>query len=433
MRIALVFCRIDNLFAEYKAGVFSLFESNPPLGLGAIGTIATEMEQEVKIFDQLLHNQNNEELIESICDFEPDMVGFSCTSLNIENSIICAKRLKSLVGSILFAGGIHITLCTKEVLKKEVFDFLISGEGEQVFKKVIESLIDNKKINDIEEKGLWVTGSDKDCGTAVLTCVDQPILNRKIFELELYKNKGALLDETPCFSIFSSRGCPFTCKFCSKPDYFKIYRQRQIDNVIEEIHDLIDNYGAKSISFREDNFTVDIDRLKKFCERMIYEFGGDFYWECESRADLPTEVIQLMYNAGCRGIWCGVETIVPRWSEWINKGLKRENVEKFYSDCKNIGIKTGALFMFGFPTQTAQEIQEDINFAISLPTVFSAFQCLAIFPGSPLEEFYIEHPNLKHDVTSKVALALTEGYTYEDMIMKELEINRKIKSNRIKD
>lgn len=433
MKIALVFCHVDKIYEDCPAGVFSIFESNPPLGLCAIGTVAKLKCNEVKVFDQLLHHYSLTDLLRVIESYKPDMVGFSCTSLNIETSLTCAKKLKSDIDCIVFAGGIHVTLCTQQVMAAGVFDFLLSGEGEEIFDLAL-SAIDKSGLaglNSVKCKGIWTKNGTGDNGVAVLSEIDQPTIDRSILEINMYRNKGALLDETPCYSLFSSRGCPFACKFCSKPAYFKNYRQRQIEKVCDEIRELVDNYGAKAISFREDNFTVDTARLKLFCEKMINEFGGQLPWECESRAELPYEILQLMYTAGCRGIWCGVETIVPKWSKWINKGLTEKKVVKFYANCERIGIKTGALFMFGFPDQTEEELLEDINFALNLHTVFSAFQCMAIFPGSPLASYYANHPELCHNITANVSLALTKGYTYRDMINREREINLRIKSNRV--
>ncbi|MDD6109308.1 MAG: radical SAM protein [Ruminococcus sp.] len=432
MKIALVFCRIDDAFASYPAGVFSIFESNPPLGLAAIGTVAKLRGHTVQIFDQLLYHDSNNRLLERLTAFSPDITGFSCTSLNIQNSEQCARIIKNRCGSIVFAGGIHITLCTKEVLERDVFDFLISGEGEEVFDAVLDKLEHSGNLNQMPETtGFWQRGCSLDKGIAVLNTIDQPLIDRSIMDYHAYKNKGALLDKTPCYSLFSSRGCPFSCKFCSKPDYFKQYRCRRIDQIIREIRYLINICGGKSISFREDNFTVDRKRLFHFCDAMIEAFGGKLYWECESRADMPRALLEKMYQAGCRGIWCGIETIVPRWSEWICKDLKRESVELFYRDCQEIGIATGALFMFGFPDQTEAELEEDIAFAASLPTRFSAFQCLAIFPASPLIPYYAEHPELCHRITNNVSLAMTKGKTWQEMIATEKEINQKIRSIRL--
>lgn len=431
MRIALVFCKIDDRFSECRAGVFSIFESNPPLGLAAIGTIAKRKGNEIKIFDQLLKNQSNSELLDSINTFDPQIIGFACTSLNIDNSIECAKRIKSDNSKpVLVAGGIHVTLCAKEVHDLGLFDFLVKGEGEEVFSKIIDAVREGRG-SQLSVPGVWSRSGIKEPDTAILSTIDQPIIDRTLIDIYAYKNTGALLKEKPCYSVFSSRGCPFKCSFCSKPDYFKLYREREINNVIEEIEILVNTFGAKAISFREDNFTVNIRRLERFCDAMRRKFGGNLPWECESRAELSKEVLEMMYSAGCRGIWCGVETVVSKWSKWINKQLKKETVDRFYADCYQIGMKTGALFMFGFPYQTEEELRMDVNYAKNLSTEFSAFQCLAVFPGSPLIGFYEEHPELIHKVSTSTSLALTEGKTFEEMILTEQSINQCIRSSRM--
>ena len=431
MRIALVFCTIDDVFQRYPAGVFSLFESNPPLGLAAIGTIAKERHHAVRIFDPLLHHQDMEALLADILSFAPDLVGFACTSLNVAHSLACARILKDRYHKLVCAGGIHVTLCQEELQRQQVFDFLIIGEGEEVFRDVLCTLEQGRPLSSLHRQGFRSCGDPAPSGTAVLSTVNQPLIDRSLMDLRAYKNRGALLDEQPCYSLFSSRGCPFHCKFCSKPAYFKQYRERSIDHVLAEIHQLVDDEGAKAISFREDNFTVHPKRLEAFCRRMMEDFDGMLPWECESRAELPKTLLELMYRAGCRGIWCGVETVVPRWSRWIAKGLERKTVERFYHDCQEVGIRTGALFLFGFPEQTEEELEEDISFAQHLPTVFSAFQCLAMFPGSLLSDYYAEHPERCAPVTADTALALLPGKTAEEMIVLERRINERIRSNRL--
>ena len=69
-------------------------------------------------------------------------------------------------------------------------------------------------------------------------------------------------------------------------------------------------------------------------------------------------------------------------------------------------------------------------FAISLPTEFSAFQCLAIFPGSLLLDFYKEGKNCAF-ITKNVALSLINGKSPEEMISLEEKINRRIRSTRL--
>lgn len=160
------------------------------------------------------------------------MVDFSCTSLNIETSLTCARKLKEDIGCIVFAGGIHITLCTQQVMAEGVFDFLLSGEGEEIFDLALSTINESglAGLNGVKRRGIWLKNGIEDNGVAVLSDIDQPRIDGSILDLNMYRNKGALLDETPCYSLFSSRGCPFACKFCSKPSYFKNYRQQQIES-----------------------------------------------------------------------------------------------------------------------------------------------------------------------------------------------------------
>lgn len=431
MNVALVYCVTDKVFTDLGAGTFTTYESNPPLGLAAIGTTALLHSCSVRIYDQSLTHSDNDSLVGEILSFSPDIVGFSCTSFNLENSIDCAVRVKRLTGCLVFAGGIHVSLCARKVWGREVFDFLISGEGEEVFGEVLRCLMAGKSLGGLEVVGLWHKELERDCGTAILRDINQPMIERGLLPLSHYRNKGALLGETPCYSLFRSRGCPYHCRFCSKPDYFKLYRHRDSDRVIREIECLIDSFGARAVSFREDNFTADRKSLESFCEAMHYTFGGKLFWECESRAELSRETLAMMHKAGCRGIWCGVETVSPKWQKWINKRLPPETVTRFYNDCKNIGIRTGALFMLGFPYQTDDELKHDVAFAISLPVTFSAFQVLSLFPGSPLKGFYDAHPELCEKVTDSIAIALTAGMNAREMIERERRVNTEIRSSRL--
>ena len=123
------------------------------------------------------------------------------------------------------------------------------------------------------------------------------------------------------------------------------------------------------MSFREDNFTVNTKSLEEFCEAML-----------TTSAKIFSGNARAAQNSALRLSWCGVETVNPKWQKWSNKLIPPESVIKFYDNCQNIGIKTGALFMLVFPYQTEEELKQDVDFAMRLPVSFSAFQVLALFP-----------------------------------------------------
>ena len=98
---------------------------------------------------------------------------------------------------------------------------MINGEGEEVCSEVLDAIIAGKNIRNLEIPGLWHKDTEKNCGTTILKNINQPIVeDREILYLAQYKNKGALLDEIPCYSLFSSRRCPY--KFLNKEDKKKM-------------------------------------------------------------------------------------------------------------------------------------------------------------------------------------------------------------------
>jgi radical SAM superfamily enzyme YgiQ (UPF0313 family) len=63
------------------------------------------------------------------------------------------------------------------------------------------------------------------------------------------------------FFVLTTRGCPYTCTFCSIPSFYKTpkgsaWRARSVDNVLAELHYLVTSWRAEAISFLDDEFLV---------------------------------------------------------------------------------------------------------------------------------------------------------------------------------
>lgn len=426
MKIVLVYCHIDEVFRVNKAGAFNLYESNPPLGVGSLAAVLKRDGHEVVFIDQLSEKHTRTSLAECIANLAPDVTGFSCTSLNIENSARIAEIVKRLYPQThISVGGIHATLVPQQTSQISFFDSVIAGEGEYSFLAVVNEIgAYGKIVSDIP--GCWIGGKKPLIDVAVLKNISVPYPDRHVLKIQNYKNLGALVDGAPCYSLFQSRGCPYTCTFCSKPSYHKDYRVKVIENTFEEIDVLFSEFGAESISFREDNFTANRAHLKNICKEFQKRYEGAVRWECESRADLTLDELKMMKDAGCDGIWCGIETVSEKWQRWINKKIPKKTVMKFYEDCSKVGISAGGLFMFGFLGQNRKEIEDDIAFSMQLPLEWRYFQSLAVFPGSHATKMYAAKPQLLHYLTEHVALSLIEGYSISDMIALENEINERV-------
>lgn len=138
-------------------------------------------------------------------------------------------------------GGMHPTVLPEEAA--EHVDQVIVGEGESSILDVVEGRITDKIV------------------------YSKPIENLDEVPFPDYS-----ILKTPCqaANVISTRGCPYRCTFCTTSRMFAPYRQRSVDNVIEEIR-MYKRLGFKYMNFEDDNFTADKERAKEICRRMIAE------------------------------------------------------------------------------------------------------------------------------------------------------------------
>jgi len=427
MRIILAVCSIDDIFKLHPFAAFSIHEARPPLGLGSLAASLAAAGHEVKVLDQAIAPTSAAEFARQIYALSPAVVGFSCTSLNVSTTRACITEVKQRMNAIwTVVGGIHASLCPEDCLRETGANAVIAGEAEDVLCSVVDEIGHQGRLSSAFP-GVWLSGQRPLEPEVVLTHLTQPYPARDALQISRYSNHGSLVAGTPCLALFQSRGCPYLCAFCSKPGYHKTYRTRPIDKTMAEIEHLVVTHGAASLCFREDNLTANREHLLLLCEAIRTRYGDDLAWECESRADLPERFLEKMRAAGCRGVWCGVETVVPRWQAWLNKLVNTKAIRRFYHACHALGIRTGALFLFGFPDQTEDERSVDVDFAMALPVVWRYFQCLAIFPGSRLTQHYLKNRRRLLPLTTHVAIALTAGHGESDMLGLERSLNERIR------
>ena len=225
----------------------------------------------------------------------------------------------------------------------------------------------------------------------------------------------------------TSRGCPFSCSFCSSKIFWKNrYYKRTPKFVVDEIEKLIFEYGSKGIYFREDNFTVDKKHVIGICDEIISR-NIKIEWECESRVDtIDRDVLKRMKEAGCTAIWCGVESGCQKTLDSIKKGYSLSDVRRFVKWCNELNIEIGTCYMLGFPDETIEDIRETFNFAKTLEVKWSSF---ATYFGFPLSELYEEllRNSLWEDKWEDVYIARNKQLTSAQLYYLEAAMNRDIR------
>jgi biotin synthase-like enzyme len=163
-------------------------------------------------------------------------------------------------------------------------------------------------------------------------------------------------------SLELGRGCPFACTFCSTNDYFRRkFRLRSPERVLNEMRKIEVEYGIRDFDLVHDMFTVDARRVRSFCRALI-ESGEGYTWSCSARTDsVDEELIELMAEAGCIGMFFGVETGSERMQKIIDKHLDTRRAHEIIDITERAGISTTISLITGFPQETWDDLRDTMG------------------------------------------------------------------------
>ena len=184
----------------------------------------------------------------------------------------------------------------------------------------------------------------------------------------------------------TSRGCPYACAFCSVGGIWgRRYTCFSAERVLRDVQELISRYGIRGVYFREDNFTINRERVVRFCEGLLSR-SVSLKWACETRVDtLDRELVSLMALSGCRGLYLGIESGSERMLGQLGKGIHVEQIERAFAWCGEHGIGTLASCITGIPGDTKQDHQQTKTL---LKRIQPTKTCMNPYTGLPGSRLY---------------------------------------------
>ena len=186
----------------------------------------------------------------------------------------------------------------------------------------------------------------------------------------------------PFSILYTSKGCPFKCSFCTVSG--TPWKMRSSDNIIRELRYLKDRYGLRTASFFDETFTFDRGRVEVLCKALLEE-DLDIKWYCNTRAHLVDEkLLALMKMAGCRGISFGIESGSQKILDGVEKHVKVEQAKQAVNWSKKAGIKTFCSFILGLPGEDKSTIQETLSFVRETLPTSAQFNVAVPYPGTKL-------------------------------------------------
>jgi radical SAM superfamily enzyme YgiQ (UPF0313 family) len=365
-----------------------------PLGSASLAAFLRKEGHDVNAIACDLSRITLEEGIKNLLSFKPDFIGISATSPGYPVACNVARILKEKTDAPICLGGVHASARPRESLKEcDSIDMVVVGEGERPLLKLIKCMEDKLPLSGSSPPpGVqWRNNHDIIEGPPgdFIEELDQlPFPAYDLFEVRnsrppVYFDFGL----NPSVNIMTSRGCPSKCIFCaSKLTMGPRYRTFSASYIFELIRYLRKDFDVRFISFVDDTFTIQKQRVYELCD-MLQRSGMDIKWTCFSRSDgMDRGVAKVMRAAGCVGVNFGIETGNSKMLARIGKGSHLSDSVNAIGAARSAGLRIVCSFMTGFPDETAEMAEETIDFALSLNPDLALFNSLVPYPGTAVSK-----------------------------------------------
>ena len=412
-------------------------------------TAVVEQEHETKLVDAPAWNWNRKDVIEDVKRFKPDLIVMDSSFPSLNNDIEVAEEIKKNCESKIVLVGPPTSQFPNEILNNDGMDIVARFEYDFTIRDVAEAIEkggDFKNITGIsyKENGEIIHNPNREFTSG-------EDLDKIPFVSKVYKKhlniKDYFLGSSlyPEVQIFTGRGCPYLCTFCSWPQTLmgRKYRVRSITNVLDELEWVQENLPeVKEVFFEDDTFTIKNISLKKkalpkknrvleFC-REYRERALDITWACNARADLDYETMKEMKRANCRLLIVGYESGSDEILRNIKKGITTEQMKEFTKDAKKARLMIHGDFIIGLPGETKKTIELTRKLIKEMKPEILQVSVASPFPGTVFYEWckekgylLINNPNeyLDDQGHQKAIISYSE-LTNEEMVKEVDEILR---------
>jgi anaerobic magnesium-protoporphyrin IX monomethyl ester cyclase len=329
-------------------------------------------------------------------------IGISTMSgVQLFNAISIATILKKMYPHLpLVWGGVHVTALPEQTLKSELVDVIVWGEGEDVFPKVLKAIENNDLSPLIGQPGVGIKKNGQ--------CVIGPNsgyteLEERIFELPYHlldmphHSRKLLIGPEREFQIWTSRGCPYRCKFCSNSSRLwpnTKMRNHSIEHIVRDVSVLHRKYGADCIMFADEGFLQSEERFINILEAIRNE-GIFIKYRFAARTDillrLKPETWEMMKEYGVIGIGTAPESGSQRILDYMGKGITLEQIYKVDA----ILTKYKFFKSFNFLVCTPSETIEDLKATLLLLSNLAETSKYCPYPIGTALHKYIPLPETK--------------------------------------
>lgn len=292
-------------------------------------------------------------------DTDADLIAISFFSGFATSAYALADAFRKK-GKTLVAGGPHVTYCQEEAL--DYFDAIVTGEAENSWPLLLE---------DLERGALKQVYKGTPCDMQQLPTPRYDLLPSRFFIKKV---------------IQATRGCPFSCSFCTVPSLNPGFRLRPVEDVIRDAsYDKFPWWWQKKIVwFWDDNLTIKRPYIRQLLQQMI---PLKKWWLTQASMDIAKdpELLDLMKASGCIGVFLGIESFGV---DSLGDANKRQNkIANYATAVKAIrkrGIAVMAGFIAGFDHDNEQSIVQMADQLMEIGIDVPFLSIMTPFRGTPI-------------------------------------------------
>ncbi|MGM0501852.1 MAG: B12-binding domain-containing radical SAM protein [Bacillota bacterium] len=394
------------------------YSTIPPLGLGYVATAASEIvgRNNVSFIDAEHLRLSPDEIAQKVMNKKIEFVGINITSPNYAIARKIISKIGAKTTKKIIVGGPHAILDPDSIfLDKEIGKYIYcvcTGDGEPTIKDILKGhqlpyvtnikyrgengeIISSKKTKDISLKEL----------------------NKQRIDRSFFLNDPLVREDVIESYILSSRGCPFSCSFCSAHKLNSKPLKRSIHSLKRELIEL---------RKKEVNYIRFVDDLFLTSEKMIFNIKeifddlkinkSNFGFEATARTNITSKfddyTWKLLADMGMHEIEIGIESGSPRILKLMGKKTTNSEVIKTVSQAIKHGIKVKGFLMVGYPTEKKADLKATIQLIRQLKEIgegnirFSPVIAKA-YPGT---EIFRNYNDLIDDFSDDILINLTDFF-----------------------
>ena len=372
--------------------------------------------------------------LQSVVTADTEFVCFSVFSYF--SSRIAIKALewyKSVCSITTVVGGSGISTDVspnnKEILgdfiiRNHLADYVVFGEGEITLDRILKKQVDYPGIN-------------KNNPAQIEDLTSLPIPTYEYFDMERYQNKKIL--------VTGSRGCVRSCTFCDIELTWPKFRYRNAQHIVDEIKKHFYEYGITDFEFTDSLINGSVSNFNTFNELLYNEkqknsglekirYQGQFI--CRPKEHQKEITYELMHLGGCSMLTTGIESFSHNVRQHMKKKFSNQDIDYHLEQCARWGIPNVLLMIVGYPTETIQDHQDNLDAIIKykkyvdMGTIFMSRWgfTMHLYDHTPimgmLEDLGIQmDQNIKFDSVYSWSSTTNPSNTLRERIRRRIEIN----------